>query len=322
MQNILFTNKYAGKPLTIIESELPDGFQIKFLNEQTDQCFIDSISEADYLLAGGRLRVTEKVLANVKNLKMIQRSGVGLDALDLGAIKAKGIPLYVNQGVNAESVAEHTLLLILSCLRHLPVIDKNTKSGIWKKQEQGVQTRELCGKTVGIIGMGNIAIKLVSLLKPFNVNILYYNLFRCSEEYEKDNNMKFVMLDELLRESDIVSINCALTEETKGLINSETISHMKDGAIFVNTARGGIVDAKAVSDALKSGKLSFAGLDVHENEPISDEYPLINTENVILTPHIGGVTEDSFRAMMKAAFRNIELFDKGQLKEIERYRYL
>lgn len=322
MRTIMLTNMYKGAPLEIVQSEVPDGFEIRFLNEQTESCLAGSVAGADYLLAGGRLKVTREVLDKAKNLKMIQRSGVGLDALDLDALREKGIPLYVNQGVNAESVAEHTLLLILSCLRRLPVIDRNTKSGIWKKQEQGVQTRELFGKTVGIIGMGNIAMTLVSLLKPFRVDILYYNLLRCSKDYEEENNMRFVGLDELLRNSDIVSVNCALTDETRNLINHRSIAMMKDGAVLVNTARGGIVDAQAAADALNSGKLAFAGLDVHTIEPVADDYPLLNADNVILTPHIGGVTEDSFRAMMKAAFRNIELFERGQLKEIEQYRYL
>lgn len=322
MKHILLTNKYKDAPLNIVRRELPEGFEIQFLEEQTDNCLIKRVSDVDYILAGGRLKITKEVLDNASKLKMIQRSGVGLDGLDLNAIKGKGIPLYVNQGVNAESVAEHTLLLILSCLRRLSVIDHNTKSGIWKKQEQGIQTHELFGKTIGIIGMGNIAMTLVGMLKPFHVNILYYNLFRSSEDYEKENNMKFVSLEELFHESDIISVNCALTDETRNLINHNSISKMRTGAILVNTARGEIVDAQAVSDALISGKLSFAGLDVHQTEPIPDEYPLKNIENVILTPHIGGVTADSFTAMMKAAFRNIELFDKGLLKEIEQSRYI
>ncbi len=322
MRTILLTNKYLGTPLQICEGEVPDGFEIQFLEEQTEKCLKETIHSVDYLLAGGRLKVTGEVLDKAKNLKMIQRSGVGLDALDLVAIKEKGIPLYVNQGVNAESVAEHTLLLILSCLRQLPLIDKNTKSGIWKKQEQGVRTRELFGKTVGIIGMGNIARLLVNMLRPFQVNILYYNLFQCDAEYEQENHMRFVLLEELFGSSDIVSVNCALTDETRNLINSSSIAKMKDGAVLVNTARGEIVDAQAVADALKSGKLSFAGLDVHKSEPIEDDSPLLNVDNVVLTPHIGGVTEDSFREMMRAAFRNIELFDKGQLDIIKQYRYL
>ena len=253
---------------------------------------------------------------------MVQRSGVGLDALDLDALRAKGIPLYVNQGVNAESVAEHTLLLMLACLRRLPVISQRTKAGVWKKQEQGVQTAELKGKTVGIIGMGHIAKTLVELLQPFGVRILYYSRTKADTDFEREKGLRYTELRELLAASDIVSLHCALTEQTENLIRKETLALMKPGAIFINTARGGLVDAQALADSLQNGKLSFAALDVHAQEPIPENYPLRTLENVILTPHIAGITEDSFRMMMHDAFRNIACFDQEKLDEIEAYRYL
>ena len=122
--------------------------------------------------------------------------------------------------------------------------------------------------------------------------------------------------------ADIVSLNCALTNETEKLIRRETIAGMKDGAVLINTARGGLVCASDLADALKSGKLGYAGIDVHETEPIADDYPLKGIDNVILTPHIAGVTADSFRAMMHDAFRNIACFDRGAREEIAPYRYL
>lgn len=322
MKNILLTNKYTGAPLEIVKKEVPDGFQISFLSEQTQAALNTQAASADYILAGGRLKITKEVLEQAEKLQMIQRSGVGLDALDLDAIRERGIPLYVNQGVNAESVAEHALLLMLACLRGLPAIDRNTKNGVWKKQEQGVRTAELKGKTVGLIGMGSIAQTLVGLLKPFRVKILYNNLFQLSPEFEKENNMSFVGLDRLLSEADLVSIHCALTDETRNLISAESIRRMKPGAILINTARGEIVDPTALAEALTGGKLSYAALDVHVKEPIPEDYPLKEVENVILTPHIAGVTADSFRTMMHDAFRNIACFDSGRLEEIAPYRYL
>lgn len=322
MKTILLTNTYTGTPLKLVEDELPDGFQLRFLPEQTRDALLDAAPEADYILAGGRLKITGEALERAEKLRMIQRSGVGLDALDLEAIREKGIPLYVNRGVNAQSVAEHTLLLILACLRRLPTLDRNTKNGVWKKQEQGVRTAELRGKTVGIIGMGNIAKTLVGLLRPFHVQILYHNRTRQPEEFETENNMRFAGLEELLRASDIVTLHCALTPETENLVNADTIRQMKDGAILVNTARGGLVDPAAAAQALREGKLSYAAFDVHGEEPIGAEYPLKDADNVILTPHVAGVTEDSFRAMMHDAFRNIECFDKGELDAIAPYRYL
>ncbi|MBQ7718410.1 MAG: 2-hydroxyacid dehydrogenase [Clostridia bacterium] len=322
MKTILVLNSYSQTVIRLIKKYVPDGFELMFLEESSQQALERQVGNADYILAGGRLKLNKDVLDRADNLKMIQRSGVGLDALDLEAIKEKGIPLYVNRGVNSESVAEHALLLLLACLRRLPIVNSNTKNGIWKKQDQGVLTGELRGRTVGIIGMGNIATVLVGLLKPFHVNILYNNLTQVEREFESENNMKFVCLDELLANSDIVTIHCSLNQRTRNLINDESLAMMKDGAILVNTARGEIVDPVAVSNALKSGKLAYAGLDVHAKEPIPDDYPLKYDENVILTPHIAGVTADSFNAMMHDAFRNIKLFDQGQLEEIEPYRYL
>lgn len=322
MKTILFTNKYTGIPLHIIREEVPENYELKFLSQSSQEAFITEVKTVDYILAGGRLRITKEVLDNATRLKMIQRSGVGLDALDLNAIKEKGIPLYVNQGVNAESVAEYALLSMLACLRKLPTINNITKSGIWKKQEQGVQTAELRGKTVGIIGMGNIAQILVGFLKPFDVNVLYYNLIQMPTKFEIENRMSFVGMDELLRESDIVTIHCALTPETKDLINAETIQKMKEGSILINTARGEIVDPIALADALRTGKLSYAAVDVHIDEPITKDYPLKGIDNVILTPHIAGITADSFRIMMRDAFRNIECFDRGDLEAIASYRHV
>ena len=321
MKTILLTNKYSGRPLEIVHEEAPESFVLRFLTEQTQDALLQGLKDADYLLAGGRLPITGEALAAAGKLKMIQRSGVGLDSLDLDAIREKEIPLYVNQGVNAESVAEHALLLILASLRRLTEIDRNTRRGIWKKQEQGIRTTELRGKTVGIVGMGHIARRLVELLQPFGVTILYHNRSRADEAFERRNGLAFVELKELLERSDVVTLHCALAPETRNLIREETITQMKPGAVLVNTARGGLIDPLALAEALRSGKLSFAALDVHAEEPIGAEYPLRELENVILTPHVAGVTEDSFRAMMHDAFRNILFFDEGRFEEIEASRY-
>ncbi len=321
MKTILFTNKYSGRPLEILEGELPEGFRAAFLPAQTQEALQNEIAGAEYLLAGGRLKITREALDQAGSLRMIQRSGVGLDALDLDAIREKGLPLYVNQGVNAESVAEHALLLILASLRRLPEIDRNTKNGIWKKQEQGVRTEELKGKTVGIVGMGHIARILAELLRPFGVKLLYWNRSRAEEDFEQRFGLRYVGLEELLESSDVVTLHCALAPETRHLIREETIARMKPGAILVNTARGGLVDTAALAGALRNGKLSFAALDVHEQEPIPADYVLKELDNVILTPHVAGVTADSFRAMMHEAFRNIRCFEEGRLEEIEAYRY-
>lgn len=321
MKTILLTNHYTGTPLDIVKSALPEKFSISMLEQPTAECLAQSVAEVDYILAGGRVRIDENVIGHANKLRMIQRSGVGLDSIDLEALKRHGIPLYVNSGVNSQSVAEHALLLMLACLRRLTEIHKNTVAGIWKKQEQGVRTYELHGKTVGLVGMGSIARKVAGLLRAFGVRILYYDPFRLDEKTEHELSVEFTDFNTLLSESDIVSLHCPMTNGNAKMINGDTLRLMKHGAVLVNTARGGLVDSAALHAALQEDRLSFAGLDVHETEPLPAEYPLKSLPNVILTPHVAGVTADSFRAMMTDAMRNIELFDLGRLSEIEHARY-
>lgn len=321
MKTILLTNHYSSGPYEIVKDELPEGFNLIMLEENSQECIERMAGEADYILASGRIKINQAVLDKASKLKMIQRTGVGLDSLDLEVIRKKNIPLYVNQGVNAESVAEHTLLLMLACLRKLPQIHNNTSHGIWEKQEQGVQTHELKGKTVGMIGMGNIAKTVVKLLKGFDVQIEYYDAYRLPLEKETDLDIHYCSYQELLSRADILSLHCPLTDMTKNLINKEAFSVMKNGTILINTARGGLVEMEALVDALKSGKLAFAGLDVFDEEPLSGEHPILALENIIVTPHIGGITKDSFEQMMHDAMRNIEKFEEGKLDEIAQYLY-
>lgn len=320
-KTILLTNHYSKAPYDIVKSVVPDGFHLKMLPENSQEALENSVKDADYILASGRVKITKEVLDKAVKLKMVQRTGVGLDSLDLCELRKRSIPLYVNQGVNAESVAEHTLLLMLACLRKLPVIHRNTVNGIWKKQEQGVQTYELAGKTIGLVGMGNIAQTVVRLLKPFGVKIFYFDTFRKSEKNEKDLDITYCNLNELFGKADILSLHCPLTDDTRKVVNEKSLASMKDGAILVNTARGGLIDTDAIVEALKSGKLAFAGLDVHEEEPLKDGCGIKELCNVILTPHIGGVTNDSFYRMMHYAMRNIEKYEKGELDEIAQFLY-
>ena len=251
---------------------------------------------------------------------MIQRTGVGLDSIDLEYIRNHDIPFYVNKGVNAQSVAEHTILLMLASLRNLVEINENTKRGIWKKQAQGVCTHELCGKTVGLIGMGAIGRKVAGMLKAFGAEVLYNDVSKMKQEDENALGIKFSTREEIIEKSDIISLHCPLTDDTRHMINDRAVNKMKNGVILINTARGGLIDEAALINGIKNGKIAGAGIDVYEKEPV-DNSEVLNLQNVITTPHIGGVTYDSFYQMMYQAMRNIEMFDKGQLQEIEQSRY-
>lgn len=317
---ILLTNHYEGKPAEIIKSAVPDGFELEMLESVSQQELEGKVKEADYLLVSGRLKINRTVLGNAQNIKMIQRTGVGLDSIDLEYIRNHDIPFYVNKGVNAQSVAEHTILLMLASLRNLVEINENTKRGIWKKQAQGVCTHELCGKTVGLIGMGAIGRKVAGMLKAFGAEVLYNDVSKMKQEDEDALGIKFSTREEIIEKSDIISLHCPLTDDTRHMINDRAVNKMKNGVILINTARGGLIDEAALINGIKNRKIAGAGIDVYEKEPV-DNSEVLNLQNVITTPHIGGVTYDSFYQMMYQAMRNIEMFDKGQLQEIEQSRY-
>ena len=323
MPKILHTARYTGVPWEILKSVVPNGFTVETLDELSYDSLIRQVVDADYLLVSGRLPIDEDVLSAAKQLKMIQRTGVGTEMLDVESIKAHGIPVYVNAGVNAQSVAEHTLTLILACLKRLPQINKQTHEGIWKKQQVGVTTHELKGKTAALVGMGNIGRLVASMLQPFGAKVIYTDVVRQNEETEQRLGLSYYdSFEALLPVTDILSFHCPLTLENKEVLNSRTMAMMKQGSIVVNTARGKLINPNDLYEALSNGYLSAAALDTHYEEPIKEGYKLTELDNVILTPHIGGLSYEAFYSMMKGAVENIAAFEEGRLEEIETKRFL
>jgi len=253
---------------------------------------------------------------------MIQRSGVGVDSLDLDAIRERGIPLYVNPGVNSRSVAEHTVMLILGTLRRVSRVDAATKSGQWVKHDLGISCHDLYGKQVGMVGLGSIGLHVVRMLKGFGVNIVYTKRKPLPAQEEDSLGIRRVSLSKLLSDSDVISLHCSLNAETKDLLGEEQFSQLKPGAILINTARGAIVNEQSLIDALSSGRLLGAGLDVFQKEPLTHDHPLLRQNNVLLTPHIGGITAETFGSMISKAFHNILLYEKDQSAEIQAERVL
>lgn len=320
---ILHTARYTGIPWEILKSVIPNGFNVETLDELSYECLLRQAVNADYLLVSGRLPIDEGVLSVAKHLKMIQRTGVGTEMLDVEAIKAHGIPVYVNAGVNAQSVAEHTLTLVLAALKRLPQINTQTHNGVWKKQQVGVTTHELRGQTVGLVGMGNIGRLVAAMMKPFGANVLYTDVFRQKKDVEADLSLTYCeSFEAMLPQCDILSFHCPLTKENTEMLNKESIAKMKKGAIVVNTARGKLINPDDLYEALKSGQLSAAALDTHYEEPLKEGYKLAELDNVILTPHIGGLSYEAFHQMMADAVENIVAFEEGRLAEIESKRIL
>lgn len=323
MSKILHTARYTGLPLEILQKACPDGFIVKTLDEATSEQLTREATDACYFLVSGRLPIDKTVLDNAPKLKMIQRTGVGTEMLDVEAIKQRGIPVYVNAGVNAQSVAEHTLTLVLACLKRLPQINHQTHEGVWKKQQVGVTTRELKGKTVALVGMGNIGRLVAQMLQPFGAKVVYTDVFRQSEEVESRLGLTYYdSFEALLPQADILSFHCPLTKENTEMLNSKTLAMMKHGTIVVNTARGKLINPEDLYDALQSGRLAGAALDTHYEEPVKEGYRLAELDNVVLTPHIGGLSYEAFETMMHDAMQNIKAFEEGRLDEIAPKRLL
>ncbi len=323
MKKILHTAKYTGLPLEILKGACPKGFIVKTLDEPIHEQLVKEAIDADYFLVSGRLHIDKEVLNNAPRLRMIQRTGVGTEMLDLDAIKSRGLPVYVNRGVNAQSVAEHTITLILACLKRLPQINQQTHQGIWEKQQFGVTTRELRGKTVALVGMGNIGRLVAQMLHSFGAKIIYTDVIRQKSEIEQCLELTYYdCFESILPKADILSFHCPLTPENTDILNSRTLALMKKDAIVVNTARGKLINPNDLYESLTAGQLSAAALDTHYEEPIQDGYRLSELDNVIMTPHIGGLSYESFHLMIVNAMNNIAAFDSGLFESIAHAKFI
>lgn len=236
-------------------------------------------------------RIENPLLENRGKLKVIGIASVGLDQFDQDYIASKGIKLINLPGVNSISVAEHTVSLLLCGMRHILLAYEQMKEGIWNKHGFN-SAMELHGKTVGIIGFGNIGKNVSRILKNgFGMNVLAYDPYISEDEAHLAGG-KLVTLEDLVRQSDVVTIHTPLTDETYHMIGEKEISKMKKDTILLNAGRGGVIDEEALYKYLKNGHLRFAGLDVQEQEPCFSS-PLFTLDNFIATPHIAGLTRDA-----------------------------
>ena len=267
-----------------------NGLKISYDPEITPEQIKEKIGEFNIVIVRSRTKLTKEMIDNANNCKIIARVGVGLDNIDLDAAKAKNIRVInaVEGAMNA--VAEQVLGLMLSLARNIARADREIRKGNWLKKE--LMGSELKGKYLGIVGLGNIGKRLGRLARALNMNIIGYDVIPIDEEFSKEVGLMKSDLDTLLQSSDYVSLHVPLLDSTYHLINAEKLSTMKKTACIINTSRGGVVDEKALYDALKNGNLGGAALDVFEKEPATDN-PLTTIPNVILTPHIGAQTKEA-----------------------------
>jgi D-3-phosphoglycerate dehydrogenase/(S)-sulfolactate dehydrogenase len=252
------------------------------------------IGEYDGLAVRSATKVNAKLLEKAKKLKVIGRAGVGVDNVDLDAATRRGIVVMNTPGGSSTTVAELALAHMLALSRHVAAATASVKGGKWEKKK--FQGHEVAGKTLGVVGIGNIGSVLVDRAIALKMRVLAYDPFISAEAAQK-LGVELVTLDALWKGADVISLHIPLNEQTKNLVGAEVFAKMKKGALLVNCARGGIVDEKALADALASGHLGGAAMDVFEKEPPAADHPLFKFENFACTPHIGASTEEAQSAV-------------------------
>ena len=271
------------------------------------QEFQRRINGAHALLVGWALPV--EVMTQTPTLEILSFTGIGAsNFIDLPAAASQGITVCNCPGYADDTIAEHTLALLLAVARHVPQLDTDLRNGRWNQSLDGM---ELGGKQLGIIGFGGIGRRVSELARAFRMTVKVWTR-NPSEARAHEHGVEFVSLNDLLQTSDVISLHVALTYETKNLINVTNIQQMKPGSILINTARGEIVDETALVDALKERHLKAAGLDVYHQDPLLADHPLLVLDNVVLSPHVAYNTPEAGDAIYEIAVENIVKYYEGK----------
>ncbi|MGI6079616.1 MAG: D-2-hydroxyacid dehydrogenase [Candidatus Avilachnospira sp.] len=260
--------------------------------------------------------ITEDILEACPNIRFIGTLATGYNVIDTDAAAKRGIPVSNVPGYGTDAVAQHTFALLLELTNHVGEHSECVRRGAWKSAGDfcfwNRPLMELKGKTLGIIGYGSIGKKTAEIGAAFGMKVIYNS----RKEYPSDSRAEYRSLDELYRESDIISLHCPLFPETERMINKESIEKMKDGVIIINTSRGGLIDEKALSEALDSEKVKGAAVDVISKEPMEDDNPLCNAKNIIITPHIAWASWEARKRLMDIAVDNLRAFCEGKPQNV------
>jgi len=279
--------------------------------------YADSAVISDYAVRTGAVgivsrmgRIDASVMDSAPQLRVISKHGVGVDNIDLAAAAERGIPVLVATGANAVSVAEHAIALMLASVKRLLPLSAGLRAGVWEKP--GFAGRELAGETLGLMGMGSIAQATGRMARGLDLRLVGYDPFASDAVFEAHGVSRCGSFDELLEQSRILSLHCPLNAQTRKILNAAAIARMPQGSYVVNTARGGLIDEAALLDAIRSGHLAGAGLDTFAIEPPAAEHPFFAEAQIVVTPHIGGVTREANARVGVEAVRGIFQLLEGQ----------
>ncbi|MGV0908785.1 2-hydroxyacid dehydrogenase [Martelella sp. FOR1707] len=286
--------------------ELCDGFDLRFVSSiETDE-MRSALEGATYAVTRG-LRFPAELLAGAEALKMVHQWGTGVDGIPLDVARKRGITVARSPGVNAPTVAEATLALMLATLRRLPQVQQSFRNGAWNQPDLWRRARDLGCCRVCLVGMGAIGREVLKRLSGFGCDIAYTR--RSGPDASVDAS--FMAFDEMIGWADVISLHLPLTAGSKHLIGRDAIAAMKPGAVLINTSRGGLVDEAALIEGLRSGQIGAAGLDVFETEPVTGPNPLLDMPNTVTLPHVAGRTLDNFDRMVRHWAGNIRAHAEG-----------
>lgn len=285
MHRVLVTDSLAESGLDILRAA--KDVELDYRPGLKGEELLAAVRESDALITRSGTAVTPELVNAGTRLRIIGRAGVGLDNVDVDACTTRGILVINAPTANIMSATEHTMAMLLSLCRNIPEAHASVKRGEWTRSKfMGI---ELDGKTLGIIGLGRIGTRITTRARAFGMRVIAYDPFIADSVFERVGAARMT-LDQLLAQSDVITVHTPLTDETRGLLGTNEIAKMKDGVIALNIARGGIWNEQALADALNSGKVAGAAVDVYEEEPPSKDHPLLNAKNIILSPHIGANT--------------------------------
>jgi phosphoglycerate dehydrogenase-like enzyme len=304
--------RHALTDTGIAQDMLPAGYELVTALPGSPE-FRGNMADMKYMIGFGEPSMDDAFYRAAPNLKLVQLLSAGYDRCDIEAARRAGVPICNNGGSNAIAVAEHAILLMLAVSRQLVWQHNTTKSGAWRGNDwTSKKLIELYGKTLGVIGLGNIGKKVARLGKAFGMTVQYYDIARLTEDAEDALGVRFRLFREVLQTSDVVTLHVPHSAATTHMIDAAALALMKPSAILVNTCRGPVVDETALHRALTTGGILAAGLDVFEQEPTLPDNPLFTLDNVVLTPHLAGPSwENRFRGF-RNAFDNVQRVERGE----------
>jgi D-3-phosphoglycerate dehydrogenase len=285
--NILVSDSLSSKGVEVLERA---GFSVEVKTKLTKEELLQEIGNYEGLIVRSATKVTKEVIEAGGRLRIVGRAGTGLDNVDTEAATRRGIVVMNTPGGNTITTAEHTMSMIAAMSRKIPQATRSMKDGKWEKSK--FMGSELYNKTLGLVGLGQIGSYVAKLAQGWSMNVIGYDPYLAVDR-AKQMGIEVVELEELFHRADVISVHTPLTNETRGIINTETMAKMKDGVMMVNCARGGIINEQDLCEALQSGKVAAAAFDVFEKEPVDPKHPLLSLANFTCTPHIGASTEEA-----------------------------